>query len=442
MNGPCDVLLRGGTLADGSVADVAWRAGRIVAVAPSLDLPAARIVDAGGAYVLPGFIDAHVHFNEPGRAEWEGLATGSAALAAGGGSAFFDMPLNSTPPVLDGAAFDAKAAALARSSRLDAALWGGLTPLNLKALPELAARGAIGFKAFLSDSGLPEFPAADAATLREGMARAAELGLPVAVHAEDEATTRRLAEAARAAGKTGVRDYLASRPPEAEVAAIEMACSLARETGCSLHIVHVSTAAGLDAALRGGATAETCPHYLLLTEEDMAEKGPVAKCAPPLRAAAERDRLWQGLAEGKILTVGSDHSPAPPEMKRDADFFAVWGGISGCQHAAPLFLQAALDRGLSLAETVPLLTENVARRFRLAEMGRLEPGFRADVTVLRPEERRIEASELLYRHRQSPYVGVVSGLQVVETFCRGVSVHPAPTPASFTAQLLRPTPLS
>ena len=432
----CDLLIRGGLVSDADhsrVADLAVRDGVIVAVAPSLDLVAGHVVDARGMHVLPGFIDAHVHFNEPGRTDWEGFATGTAALAAGGGTAFCDMPLNSFPPVLDGASFDAKAAALLAHSRLDGAIWGGLTPLNLDRMEELAARGVIGFKAFMSDSGLDDFPRADAETLREGMARAAALGRLVAVHAESEEMTSRLAREIRAHGGRGVGDYLASRPVEAELEAIGVALDIARQMGCALHVVHVSTAAGLGliAEARAGGqdvSAETCPHYLLLDAEDVFRLGAVAKCAPPLRAPVEREALWRALGEGLVDTVGSDHSPAPPSLKTDADFFKVWGGISGCQHALPLCFEAAvLERGLSPTIVARLMAGNVARRFGLAGKGRLTAGADADLVLLSVGDtgQPVPRETLRYRHPQSPYVDRPTRVLVEETYARGRSFRHA-----------------
>src|SRR4051812_23947851 len=290
---PWDLLIRGGdvvTPAGVRRADVAVEGGTIVEVGPGLAGAAREAVDAAGLHVFPGLIDAHVHFNEPGRTDWEGFDTGSAALAAGGGTCFFDMPLNSSPPTLDGPSFNLKRAAAEANSRTDFGLWGGLTPGNLDRMEELAERGVVGFKAFMSNSGMDDFPRADDLTLLRGMEIAARLGLPVAVHAENEELTSRLTDEARVAGRKGIRDYLRSRPAIAEVDAIRRAIGFARETSCSLHIVHVSTAAGvrevidaryhLDGHGQAEITAETCPHYLLLNEEDVQQIGSRAKCAP------------------------------------------------------------------------------------------------------------------------------------------------------------------
>jgi len=463
-----DLLVRGGTVVspvDSPEApagrllrvDLGVAEGRVVRIALEIREEAAEVIDAEGAIVFPGILDAHVHFNEPGREDWEGLATGSAALAAGGGTAFFDMPLNSLPPVLDGASFAEKRACAERLSVLDFALWGGLVPGNLDRLPELAEAGAIGLKAFLCDSGVPEFQAiVDVPTLREGMRRAADLGLLVAVHAEDESTIRKATEAARKRGDDP-RSWLASRPIEAEVRAIDRALELADETGCALHVVHVSSPEGLarivEAREEGvDVTAETCPHYLLLNADDVPRLGAVAKCAPPLRDDERRRELWSRLFAGEIDTLGSDHSPAPPEMKSSADFFSVWGGISGCQHAFPLLLSEALEIGTSstggmvLPRLAALLSANVARRFHLEESkGRLAEGLDADFSILRIDrDETLQNADLLYRHRQGPYEGRRCRVTPVRTVRRGRTVFArseiAATPSIDRprGQLLRP----
>ncbi|MCX7782196.1 MAG: amidohydrolase family protein, partial [Meiothermus sp.] len=234
-----DLIVRGGTLVTPEgvqQADLGVQDGLIVQIAPEIAEPARQEISARGRHVLPGGVDVHVHFNEPGQAHWEGIETGSAALAVGGGTVFFDMPLNSLPCTLDAAAFDQKLSAMRAASCTDFAMWGGLTPTNLERLPELAERGVIGFKAFMCNSGLPEFPACDDATLYEGMRTAARLGLPVAVHAESEALTAHLSRTMRARGQSW-REYVASRPVFAELEAIGRALILAQETGCKLHIV-------------------------------------------------------------------------------------------------------------------------------------------------------------------------------------------------------------
>jgi len=316
-----DLLIRGGTVvgpAGAGRADVAIVAGRIGEVAPELAGDAAETIDATGCHVLPGVVDPHVHFNDPGRSEWEGFASGSTAFAAGGGTLFVDMPLNASPPTLDAASFDAKLAAAQGAARTDFALWGGLVPGNVDRLPELAARGVAGFKAFMSGSGIGDFQAADDATLWQGMKLAGELGLPVLVHAENDALTAALARDAVAAGRTGIRDYLASRPVVAEVEAIRRAITLAADAGCPLHVVHVSSGTGVAAVVEARArgvdvTCETCPHYLVLTEDDVERIGAAAKCAPPLRPAAVQAALLAEIATKVDALAGMDPAAAGPQ---------------------------------------------------------------------------------------------------------------------------------
>jgi allantoinase len=442
-----DLIIRGGTLVSATAvheADLAVADGKIAAIGPELEGTGRAEIDAAGLHVFPGVIDAHVHFNEPGRAEWEGFATGTRALAAGGATAFFDMPLNAHPPTLDAAAFDAKLAAARASSLVDFALWGGLTPDNLDALDELAERGAIGFKAFMSNSGIGDFKAADDLTLYEGMARASRLGRVVAVHAESDQITGGLARRAVAEGRVSARDYLRSRPVVAELEAIARAILLAEETGCALHIVHVSAGRGvaLVAAARArgvDVSCETCPHYLALTEDDLEALGAVAKCAPPLRPAGEQAALWQYLLAGTLPMVASDHSPAPPAMKgielnaagaltsraSHLDFFAAWGGISGCQSTLQILLaEGHARRKLPLSTVAAVTSEFVARRFGLApHKGRLVAGADADLVLVDLEHSfTLQLEDLLYRHRHSPYVGRSMRGRVARTILRGTTV--------------------
>ncbi len=433
MTNRLDLVIRGGAVVtpEGVIrADLGIADGVIVRRAPSLTDSATEEIDATGLHVFPGILDAHVHFNEPGRTEWEGLASGPAALAAGGGAWFCDMPLNSSPPVIDAERFAAKRRLAEQKSVLDFSLWGGLVPGNLGELAGLRDAGAIGLKAFMCGSGIDEFPGVtDAATLRAGMKRAAELGLLVAVHAEDDAMAQQLTAAARAGGATDPRSWLATRPVGVELAAIRTATDIAGETGCALHVVHVSSPEGLaliaDARKRGvNVTAETCPHYLLLTEDDVIRQGAVAKCTPPLRPDAARHGLWRAVDSGGVDTIGSDHSPAPPGMKTAADFFAIWGGISGCQHGFPLLLSAALARDSgALPRLAGLLAANVARRFKLARKGWLAEGYDADFSLVALNQpRALTNGELLYRHRQGPYDGRQCTVQVRRTVVRGRTV--------------------
>ncbi|MCE9614424.1 MAG: allantoinase AllB [Lentisphaerae bacterium] len=388
--------------------------------------PARVQIDARGLLALPGLIDSHLHFNDPGRADWEGIATGSAALAAGGGTCFFDMPLNSSPPTLDGPSFDLKLAAAQAAAVTDFGLWGGLTPANLDRMEELAVRGVVGFKAFMCPSGIPDFQWADEATLRRGMARAARLKRPVAVHAESPTLTARLTAEIRARGGRAVADYLASRPPEAEWEAIEQITGLARETGCRLHIVHVSTSRGVDLVQRAAAdgvdvTCETCPHYLALNADDMMRLGPRAKCAPPLRPAAECEALWRDLREGRIAFVASDHSPSPASMKASTDVFENWGGIAGVQ--STLAIVMSHEPALPVEAIAGLTATRVADRYRLVRKGRIATGCDADLVLIEPGAMwTLRREDLLDRHKLSPYAGLRFRGRVRRTIMRGQTV--------------------
>jgi allantoinase len=426
-----DCILRGGVLVQpGGVvrADLAIEDGRISATGPELP-GGGEEIDARGLTVFPGVIDDHLHFNEPGRTAWEGAATGSAALAAGGGTAFFDMPLNSTPCTVNRAAFEEKRTALERSSITDFALWGGLVPGNVGELAPLAACGAIGFKAFLSDSGLVEFPRSDDLTLYEGMREAARLGLPVAVHAESEEITSRLTRRARDAGAISARDYLASRPVVAEVEAIHRAALLAREAGCKLHVVHISSGRGVMAALEARALGtdiaiETCAHYLFFTEDDLLRLGAIAKCAPPLRNAHEFQELWSHVLYGNVDVIASDHSPAPPSMKRGDDFFAIWGGIAGVQSTLAVLLEAGHhQRGLSPERIAELTAGYPARRFDLQNKGGIAVGNDADLTLVDLHgEYCLQPENLFQKHRLTPYAGRQFRGAIRRTILRGTTI--------------------
>lgn len=428
-----DLLIRGGHLVqDGAVqvADLAVTDGLIAALAPEISGRARREVDARGLHVFPGVVDAHVHFNEPGREHWEGLSSGSRALAAGGGTTFCDMPLNSHPPVVTLQALQAKREVAETKSLVDFALWGGLIPGNLAQLPELAQGGVMGFKAFMSNSGIPEFPAVDDRTLLEGLSTARELGLVVAVHAESEALTGWLSARIQARGGREVQDYLASRPVTAEVEAVGRALLFAEETRAPLHLVHLSSGRAVvlaaEARARGvDVSIETCPHYLFFTEADLERLGAVAKCAPPLRSSAIREELWQCVLKGQLDLIGSDHSPSDPQLKQGGDFFEVWGGIAGVQSTlAVLLTEGHVRRGLTLERVAALSSAAPARRFGLKGKGSLHLGADADIALIDLNTTSsLRAEDLHDRWGLSPYRGYTFQGRVQQTFSRGTLVY-------------------
>jgi allantoinase len=389
-------------------------------------------IDASGKLVLPGLVDAHVHFNEPGRTHWEGYATGSAAAAAGGITTFLDMPLNNDPPTLDGASLAVKAAAVADKSVVDYGLWGGIVPGNLDRLGELKAGGVVAAKAFMCHSGLDGYPGLDDAALYGALRHGAELDLIVGLHAESDGLTTSLGAAAQAAGQRDPRAWATSRPPFTEVEPVRRALYLAGETGASVHFVHVSTPAAVRevAAARAQgvrATLETCPHYLALDEDDLARLGPYGKCAPPLRPRPLVEELWREVLAGRVDLIASDHSPCPPADKDRGqdDIWLAWGGLHGVQTLLPVLLdEGVYRRGMPLTQLVRLTSAAPARRYGLyPRKGALLPGSDADFVLVNPDaEWTLDAGMLKTRWPVSPFIGRRFHGRIDATFLRGLAV--------------------
>lgn len=412
--------------------DIGIKNGKIHEVSnTTLEGNASEEIDAEGLHVMPGVIDTHVHFNEPGRAEWEGLATGSRSLAAGGATSFFDMPLNSTPPVINKESLDNKSKLADEKSVVNPYYWGGLVPQNIADLKELHENGVIGFKAFMSPSGIDDFDNADDETLYKGMTEIASFGSILAVHAESTVICAQLQEEKLKAGKTSARDFVESRPIVSEIEAVRRIISYAEATGCKLHVVHASSKQVTDlindAKRRGvDASVETCAHYLSLTVKDLEEKGGLAKCAPPLRDQEEVDGLWEALANDEIDMIASDHSPAPKDMKTITDnFFEGWGGISGAQSTLNVLLTEGYHkRNLPLEKIVQVTATNPAKRFGLEGKGALEKGYDADITLIDLNESfELKEEDLFYRHQHSPYVGKTFKGNVKTTIVGGETIY-------------------
>jgi allantoinase len=390
------------------------------------------VEDVGGKHLLPGIVDAHVHFNQPGRDHWEGYRTGSMAAAAGGVTTILEMPLNATPPTTNLAMLERKRQVVSTESVVDYGQWGGLVNNNLSDLEALNTEGVIGYKAFMSNSGV-DFERIDDDLLYAGLNCMREMGNVLGVHAENEFVASFLGKQMREMGRTDRPSWYESRPPEQELEAIQRACYWAKVTGGNLHIVHVTIPEGIRAIARARregvhVTAETCPHYLFFDERDFERIGPAAKCAPPLRSRKEVEGLWECVFEGLVNTIGSDHSPCNWEEKEKGmdNIWKAWGGISGIQSMLPALLTEGVNiRGLSLPALMKLLSANPARLFGIyPQKGALLPGSDADLTIVDLEkEWTLTADQLFYKNKHSAYAGYTFKGQVVRTFVRGETVY-------------------
>jgi allantoinase len=405
--------------------------GRIAEVGPyrpeSGPDGAEAVTLSGDEVLLPGLVDTHVHINEPGRTDWEGFASATRAAAAGGITTIIDMPLNSIPPTIDAGALRAKRAAAAGQIHVDVGFWGGAVPGSVGRLPDLHGDGAFGFKVFLVDSGVPEFPPLDRAGLGRVMAQVAALGSVVIVHAEDAAVIAASAGPVTGDESRAYRAFLRSRPPAAEVSAIAQVIELAQETGARAHVLHLSAADAIGplaaARRRGtGVTAETCPHYLALAAEDVPDGATQFKCCPPIRERDNRERLWRALRDGIIDCVVSDHSPCPPVLKGldRGDFGAAWGGISSVQLSLPIVWTQARQRGHSLDDMARWMAARPAQIAGLTGKGQIAPGFDADLVAFAPDESFVvDPARLHHRHPLTPYAGVRLDGVVRQTWLRG-----------------------
>jgi len=400
--------------------------GSVERVAAFGDVPSGvPLVEVGDGVIVPGLVDTHVHVNEPGRTEWEGFETATRAAVAGGVTTILDMPLNSIPATTTPEALAQKRDAAEGRIHVDVGFWGGAVPGNLGDLGDLHRAGVFGFKAFMCPSGVTEFPPLDLDQLREAMTEIAAFDGLLIVHAElpepIEAAAVRLAGADPFAYST----YLASRPPEAEVEAVLAVVQMSHASGCRTHILHLSAASCLetltDAA--GHVTAETCPHYLSLEAEQISVGATEFKCAPPIRDAENRERLWEGLRAGALSSVVSDHSPCTTELKKGS-FFEAWGGIASVQLGLRAVWTEARRRGFGLEDVCRWMSEGPARIAGLERKGAIAEGKDADLVVFEPDDAsEVDPAELHHRNPVTPYAGRRLDGRVAATYVRGVEVY-------------------
>jgi allantoinase len=403
--------------------------------------------DFGEAALLPGLVDSHVHINEPGRAEWEGFRTATRAAAAGGYTMLVDMPLNCVPATTNVAALEAKHRAAQGQCRVDWAPWGGVVPENPGEIEALAGAGVRGFKCFLVHPGIDEFNMVRESDLRTALPHVARTGLPLLVHAELPGPVDAATERLRGADWRRYSTYLQSRPDESELAAIRFMLTMCREYEFRLHIVHLATSLALDelrAARAAGlpVSVETCPHYLHLEAETIADGATLCKCAPPIRKRANREQLWRGLRRGIIDFVVTDHSPCPPAMKRleEKSFRSAWGGIASLSMALPVMWTEAHRRGFTLMDIARWMSREPARLAGCdARKGKIAAGYDADFVVFDPEaEFTVTADRLHHRHPVSPYLGERLRGVVKKTYLRGRAVFDDGFPGEASGREFRP----
>ena len=381
--------------------------GRIADVMRDLPDGDFLVTDVGDSVLMPGIVDPHVHINEPGRTEWEGFDTATKAAIAGGITTLMEMPLNASPVTTTVKAYEEKLNAAQGKLHSNCGFWGGVIPGNEKDIEPLIERGVLGFKAFLTDSGIDEFPNVSEEDLRKAMPIIAKHGLPLLVHCELSDTIRRSPLATRS-----YSDYLSSRPKKWEDDAIALMIRLCEEFNCRTHIVHLSSADSIEQIVRAkqkglALTVETCQHYLYFNAEEIKDGRTEFKCAPPIREKANNEKLWQALKGGIIDFVATDHSPAPPEMKElvSGDFMKAWGGISSIQFALPVLWTAAKKHDCDLNDIANWLCEKPALLPQLKTKGKIAKGYDADLVVWNPEEKFVVKENMIqHRHKITPYL--------------------------------------
>ncbi|WP_080875624.1 allantoinase AllB [Oceanobacillus timonensis] len=417
--------------------EVGMKDGKIAAIGNDLGTDG-KIIDAKGAIVAPGMVDAHVHITEPGggyRDEWEGYDTGTRASAKGGVTTIIEMPLNQVPATVDRESIQKKYEAGEGKLSVDVASYGGLVPFNLNGgIQELDENGVVAYKCFLGSCGdrsiQGDFMNVDDYSLYEGMKQIAKTGKILSVHAENAPITDKLGEIAAENGETSLRAYVDSRPVFTEVEPIRKIILFAKETGCRVHIVHVACEEGVNEIVKAqqegvDITCETCTHYLYFYKEELDDIGPVVKCSPPIREHSRLEGMWHRVFNGDISFVTSDHSPCTPDLKDTDNAFEAWGGISGVQNNVDvLFDEAVQKRHMSLSQFADIIAANPAKRFNLETKGSITVGKDADfVFIKKNAPYEVKAEDLAYRNKISPYVGREIGVQVVKTILRGIEIY-------------------
>jgi len=368
--------------------------------------------DVGNSVIMPGMIDCHVHINEPGRTEWEGFDTATKAAAAGGITTLIEMPLNADPVTTTREAFEKKLAATEGKLHVNCGFWGGIVPQNLDELEGLIQSGVFGIKAFLTHSGIDEFPNVSEEDLRKGLPILKRYNVPLLVHAELD--TPHGGQQLLDENPKSYQAYLKSRPKSWEDEAIQLMISLCEEFETPIHIVHLSSSNSIEALAKAKKTGlpistETCPHYLFFNAEEIPDGQTQYKCAPPIRERANNDKLWQAAKEGLFSFIVSDHSPALPEIKEldSGNLKKAWGGIAGLQFNLPVFWTKAKVHGFSMADISQLMSSNVAAFLKMENRkGKIAKGYDADLTVWDPEDSFEVTKEIInFRHKITPYLG-------------------------------------
>lgn len=423
-----DLVIRGQrvlTSAGISPREVGVRGGRIVAMQPlGNNLSGDEVIDlADDETLIPGLVDTHVHVNEPGRTEWEGFASATKAAAAGGVTTIVDMPLNSIPPTVDVEALNIKRDVARDQVHVDVGFWGGAIPGNTESLRALHDAGVFGFKCFLLHSGVDEFPPLDADEMEKDMRELASFDSVMIVHAEDS----RAIDRAPSPEGDDYGKFLASRPRGAENLAIAEVIERARWTGARAHILHLSSSDAL-AMIRSAKhdglklTVETCPHYLTLTAEEIPLGATQFKCCPPIREAGNRELLWEGLEDGTIDFIVSDHSPSTLDLKdlENGDFAVAWGGVASLQLGLSLIWTEARQRGLTLETVVSWMSERPAQFAGLTGKGRIAPGYDADFSIFAADDAYVvDVTKLHHKNPLTPYHGKPLAGVVRKTWLHG-----------------------